>query len=565
MKRSNLKRVAFLLPLLISTCGLSLASFDQYAADDTNPINTPKSKMNATNTGGLGIGVTPSPSASVSHVDNYINQNDQLNINPKDGLIKVLRVNQKNEINRFVPKLIQVKSVKVRELRNIAREIVRLEGGDAEVVNDTVKGQTFIQVTCPPFQVPYVEAAIHALDKEWLTATDDGTEVGKYAPKFRSVEETDTIAMVYAKGGVASSTIDRTNNTATHWNDPGQVKNYVSVSQAADIPVSEIKLDASFYEVTDNTATKIGLDYLNWKNGPGSNLFKLVEGASRTKWHETANTQPSVYAPWLAVPGESLYKESLNYASTNAWVTAAYVDFLKTRSKAKVVATASLHTVSGQSASWTDSQPVVGITSTAVTPDTSKTAVDPKTGTSINSLATTYDRTVTADSSDAVTVGLTLAITPYIGTESTELDIDVTSSNISGTTAQNLPLVDTRHIVTTARVRDGETVLLAGLKRTNKAKNNVGLPFLSTVPYAGYLFGNESTADEKSDVVIALDSTISVNSPSKIAKTSGKLTETAVKAVKGADYFHNCYGFDQWMLDHDGPTRCTENCSLATK
>jgi hypothetical protein len=541
MMRSNVKRIAFLLPLLVSTCGLSMAAYDQYTTDSSNPVNKPSGSSNR-------MGVVPSPGAVDSNVDNYINQNDQLNIAPKDGVIKVLRVNQKNETNEFVPKLIPVKSVKVRELRSIARQIVGIEGGAAEVVNDTEKKQTFIQVTCPPFQLPYVDAAIRALDKEWLNATDDGTEIGKYTPKFRDAVDTDRIAMVYGGGGIASSVIDPANNTVTHWNDPGQVKNYVAVSQAADIPVSEIAVDATFYEVTDNTATKIGVDYLNWKNGPGRNLFELVQGSEHNQ-----GTQ--------------------HYSSSNAWLTAAYVDFLKVRSKAKVVASASLHTYSGSQAVWQETtDPVVtagtgtlltSVTFTGGQPVASITSSGSGQRVSSGSDETSVERQV--NYSNSATVGLYLSIIPYIGTESAELSILVADANITGATVEDQPIVDKRVVSSYVRVRDGETVILGGLKRTNKAKNTIGMPFLSTIPYAGYLFGNESTADEKSDVVITLDPTISVNSASKVAKTSGKLTEASVKAVKDADYSHNCYGFDQWMLDTDSPRPCVEKCPLCIK
>ncbi|HBF35019.1 TPA: hypothetical protein DDW35_10715 [Candidatus Sumerlaeota bacterium] len=606
------------------------------------------------------MGAASSPDASVSHVDNYRNQNDQINVKTTDGAVKVLRVNQKDLTNQFVAKLIPVKSAKVRELRSIVRQIVALEGGAAEVVNDTEKKQTFIQVTCPPFQIPYVEEAIRGLDKDWVTATDDGTAVGKYVPKFRDATETNAIAMVYASGGIANSKIDTASNTATHLNDGGQLKNYQDVSQAADIPVSEIKVDANFFEISDNTATKIGVDYLNWKNGPGSNLFQLVQGAERAV--TTYKNASSIYSPYLpntsAVANTNVHEvltdATQHYASTNAWITAAYFDFLKVRSKTKVLASASLHTVSGQSALWYETQSVAGISSsfdrtqsnlsgtiatldavtsvttggTTINISTYRTyilneissgfshysdlvtalnaattvaqintafrawvvlwgagdvdadiviadAVDAATVAAPNGAVTVYNPTTvsvnrsnwsrTVSAAQNGMVGLVLVIQPYIGTESTELSLLALDAQISNTESEGqIPVINENILETRVRVRDGETTLLAGLKRTNKAKNNVGIPFFSSIPYAGYFFGNESKMDEKSDVVITLDSTVSVNSPSKVAKTSGKLTDKMIKTVKDADYTHNCYGFDQWMLEHDCQP-CTANCPLAVR
>lgn len=631
----NAKRIASLLPLLALISGVSMAAYDLYTPDVANIPPGPHSAPT--------VKVAPAPNAVASNVDNYINQNDQINVNPNDGVVKVLRVNQKAQTNEFVAKLVPVKSAKVRELRQIARAITNTEGGTAEVVMDPEKKVNYIEVTAPPFQIPYLEQAITALDKQWLNATDDGTETTVYKPKFRDANRTDVYASRLVAGGIASSVIDNLNNTATHINDSINVKNYMTVSKAVDIPVSEIAVNANFYELTDNNATKIGLDYVAWKNGPGSNLFELLYATERNR--ERFVNSSSIYNPQSPTVSnlvdntahETLAKGTHYYASVNAWVTAAYFDFLKVRSKARVLATAALHTKSGEVATWTDSQPVLSIVASGTntkanfaksrasatasstgfpnvldedvyrslataalggTVDLSALSVSQIDVLLTNKFGAAYAAQLKAaaspadDTADPVTkttalasgnagdlgkwdravnyaatggaVGSTLIIQPFIGTDSTEMSVYAQVSGISGTSPDGNPIINNRTVNSQVRVRDGEKVILAGLKRTNKAKTNSGFPMLSTVPYLGYLFGNESASEQSTDVVITLDSTVSGKSDSKIERvkaTSEPLTNEWKKLVDSTVIPQNCYGFDQWLLEHECPnsTPCCES------
>lgn len=70
-----------------------------------------------------------------SRIDDYIYQNEQINLNKDAGVVKVLRTNQKSELNDFVTIIIPIKHAVVRELRGVARTICRKEGGDANILS----------------------------------------------------------------------------------------------------------------------------------------------------------------------------------------------------------------------------------------------------------------------------------------------------------------------------------------------------------------------------------------------------------------------------------------------
>jgi len=120
---------------------------------------------------------------------------------------------------------------------------------------------------------PYVKAAIQALDKDWLTATDDGTAAVRYDAKNRDVGVINAIAQVYAGG---SSEEDNLENSVTHVNDPALAASWQAVMEEVDRPEHEIKVDVQFIEVDTQNDLKMGMDYIAWKNGPGRNLFEFI-------------------------------------------------------------------------------------------------------------------------------------------------------------------------------------------------------------------------------------------------------------------------------------------------
>jgi hypothetical protein len=103
-----------------------------------------------------------------SRIDDYFNQDEQINVNPDSGVVKVLRVNQKNLINDFVTAVFPLNSVLPREVRNVFRTVCAKEGGRAEVIQDKVQKKYWLQVICPAFMLPHIEEAVRQLDQAWI-------------------------------------------------------------------------------------------------------------------------------------------------------------------------------------------------------------------------------------------------------------------------------------------------------------------------------------------------------------------------------------------------------------
>lgn len=107
--------------------------------------------------------------------------------------------------------------------------------------------------------------------------------------------------------------------------------------------------------------------------------------------------------------------------------------------------------------------------------------------------------------------GITLKVKPRVsanGAVFMEITQDIsTPGSLKDLIGGNVS-VDTSKLTTEAVVQDGETVMLAGLIRTENGKDSSGIPFLSRLPYIGALFGQKGSTDNRSEYVVLITPTV---------------------------------------------------------
>jgi len=102
-------------------------------------------------------------------------------------------------------------------------------------------------------------------------------------------------------------------------------------------------------------------------------------------------------------------------------------------------------------------------------------------------------------------IGVNILLTPRIHhNEEVSLALDVEISNISGTGFGDLPQFGNRKIVTSIRLRDGETNILAGLIRDDEREVLEGIPGFNRIPVLGRLFGRNKTETQETDIILTL-------------------------------------------------------------
>ncbi|WP_061288614.1 secretin N-terminal domain-containing protein [Azotobacter vinelandii] len=115
-------------------------------------------------------------------------------------------------------------------------------------------------------------------------------------------------------------------------------------------------------------------------------------------------------------------------------------------------------------------------------------------------------------------VGLKLEVEPTIHlNDEVAIKVGLEVSNatqLTRTEAGTIPIqVDTRNAVTTLRLRNGETQVLAGLMRNDQGKSGDRIPGLGDIPGIGRLFGSNKDTLSKSELVLSITPRIVRNLP----------------------------------------------------
>jgi len=146
---------------------------------------------------------------------------------------------------------------------------------------------------------------------------------------------------------------------------------------------------------------------------------------------------------------------------------------------------------------------------------TTTTQVNPETGQILQSTVTPQ----------ALTEGIVLSVTPQISADGIiQMSLNPTITERTGVATSRLgdqvPIVSVRETDTLVRVRQGETIVIAGLMQDRTSNDTAKVPLLGDVPGVGGLFRRTEKKRTKTDLVILLTPT--VMGPGEVAETTAR-------------------------------------------
>ena len=98
---------------------------------------------------------------------------------------------------------------------------------------------------------------------------------------------------------------------------------------------------------------------------------------------------------------------------------------------------------------------------------------------------------------------LALDVTPQITPDDhIIMDLIVSQDSVGALTSGGVPTIDTNEITTQVLVKNGETVVLGGVFRTEDVQTETKTPFLGDIPYLGAFFKKTSTRTQKTELLI---------------------------------------------------------------
>jgi len=187
--------------------------------------------------------------------------------------------------------------------------------------------------------------------------------------------------------------------------------------------------------------------------------------------------------------GAVIRLSELEFINSSSWlvtIPSFLVDFVKDNTDAQILAKPQLRISEGEKANLVIGDRV------------------PIPVTSFNTGNTIGGNIVPLTSFQYTDVGITIEIEPRVHhNNEVTLVVGVEVSNISGNIGDQ-PIIGTRNITTTIRLKDGETNFLAGLIRTDELQSETGVPGLGDIPIIGRLFSRKTNQVQRTDIVLTL-------------------------------------------------------------
>lgn len=101
-------------------------------------------------------------------------------------------------------------------------------------------------------------------------------------------------------------------------------------------------------------------------------------------------------------------------------------------------------------------------------------------------------------------VGLNLDITPNVYEDDVQMKLKIETTSVDSSTGKFTPTFNQRTMSSVARVKDGQTTMVAGVSQNNESKTVKGIPLIGLIPILGRFFSTPETTNTQNDVVITV-------------------------------------------------------------
>jgi general secretion pathway protein D len=245
-------------------------------------------------------------------------------------------------------------------------------------------------------------------------------------------------------------------------------------------------------EVNDKAKAEVVIDVelLQLSSNKLLDLGVALSSYSITGTLNTGSTGGTGGTTTPTLPWNELIKISLS--DFNFTVPSIIVNFIKTNTEAEVLAKPQLRIAEGEKAQLVIGNRVpIPVTTINTQQAIGQIGVVPVTSFQYQDVGIKLDVETRVHHNKEVSLKLTVEVSNLNG-------------SVKGSNGQEQPIIGTRTITSSIRLKDGETSFLAGLVQTVKQTSKIGFPFLSDLPLIGPLFSQTKTENEQTDIFLTL-------------------------------------------------------------
>jgi type IV pilus assembly protein PilQ len=101
--------------------------------------------------------------------------------------------------------------------------------------------------------------------------------------------------------------------------------------------------------------------------------------------------------------------------------------------------------------------------------------------------------------------GIVLNVVPQVSADGyILLQLRIMSSSAGAEAVDQIPTTLSREAATTVLIKSGETLVLGGVFRDTEADEELGIPFLRSIPFFGWLFKNRFRGADREELIVFL-------------------------------------------------------------
>lgn len=442
--------------------------------------------------------------------------------------VRSIRLNQDDAQRYMVSKVYKLKYQRACDLTPFVEGAVKRYNVNSNVqrLSYTAGKSEYLVVSTGQDMIPYVDDMIKKMDrpgkKDASGSLVQGTGISRfvYFPKHRTSESMGRIIRNNLIADTGAAYVDLAVSMVYWKSSKSKGDQILRWINELDRPVPQVQLVMKVYEVRDSDLRELGIDYVAWKNGPGLDLFGLgmqslsINGLEEIVNFATTGGGFDILTSSLGGFGGMFFAPQFDFS---------FVKIMEQNGKARIATSGCLTMVNNPNGAYSltftpDFQNIVKS-------DNDKTTVD-------SSTSSTYTLGVNGPIICYKTAGRKV-----FESSDGRLYDEEQESKVDGTIMFNYNLdisspVEVNNLgtqLTANAIFDsnltldvGEERVLATWDKVTEIDQDTGMPFLTNIPVAKYLFGTEDKIKTSSRYIVTVRAEW-IQADAKMAGWAGKL------------------------------------------
>lgn len=283
--------------------------------------------------------------------------------------------------------------------------------------------------------------------------------------------------------GPVSFVVDTVTNAVLVRSSSADYRKIRPIMEKLDVYPKQVLIEVSIAEVQLDESTKLGIE---WQH-----IMKGVAGSSASG---TLSVDSGLGV--ISGSGESLIGSGLSYLLVNTNRFTAALKAFSDQNRVNILSSHHILASDNEEAKIDIGDEVPIVTSEYRTTDSTSTT-------------TNVDKTIQYRD-----VGVLLSVTPHINDNGmVRMEVSQEVSELSNKTVEgvNSPVFSKRSANTKMSVRDGQTVVIAGLMQQTSSKAYSGVPWIGRLPLLRYFFGYEGHTFRNTELMIFITPHVILN------------------------------------------------------